>query len=161
MGEEGKSEFGRGVVICLAKFSEHLFNPSAVTVMNEIQGARLSPQQREIEQAEARQYPHGDAAQQIASRMYSGFLGDLVTDPISQALERWANGASDHFYDLNADLAPAPLKELAELTLSMGHGFTGRRWSEADWDRIHDLWEAACLALDQRFGVKDPDWGEW
>jgi hypothetical protein len=152
------SEFGRGVVVCLAKFSEHLWNPAAVTVRNEIHAAAMTDAERTRQDAEARAHPTGDAAQRLASRLYSRVLDKEPDAAISQALEMWANGASDHFYELDRDRAPAALRELAELTLTMGHGFSGRRWTAKDWDRIHELWQASCLALDRQLGLK-PDWG--
>ncbi len=155
-----ESEFGRGVVVCLAKFSEHLFNRQAVTVMNEIRFSEMSGDDKYVEESEARTHPRGDAAQRIAGRMYSGMLGHLTGNPVSEALEMWANGASDHFYDLDRDRAPQPLCELADLTLEMGHGFTGKTWTPEHWMRIHDLWRESCLSLDRTLG-NNPDWGRW
>lgn len=154
------SEFGRGVVVCLAKFTEHLANRQAVSVANEIRYRRMTDEEKATEVREAEQHPRGDAAQRIASRLYSGILASLTRDAVSESLERWANGASDHFYDLDRERAPTPLCELADLTLDMGHGFRGQTWTEGDWTRIHDLWRAACLAVDEKLGAA-PDWGKW
>lgn len=126
MTEESSSEFGAGIVVCLAKFSEHLWNGQDPSMNKDIVDIWVS-------EDEGAAY--------------------------SRAVELWANGASDHFYDLD-EKAPAPLKELASLTLKMGHGFTGQKWTKADMDRVRELWRESCLAVDRMLEV-EPDWGQW
>lgn len=121
-GGEEPSEFGRGIAVCLAKFSEHLANHHYEYVAKAKDGG---PQE------------------------------------LSLKIEMWMNAASDHFYDLNRDIAPGPLVELADFALKIGHGFTGQVWTMKDVQKIIALWRKACLALDQLLGVEDADWGEW
>jgi len=151
-----RSEFGAGLIVCLAKFSEHLRDHRASKVMSIHYYAGLSPTEREREEAEAKRYPVGDAATRLLQ--ISPFRNG--TEDLSRALEMWANAASDHFYDLDRTKAPPSLRKLASLTLSMGHGFSGAVWTWEHWEEIHKLWRQACIALDRRLGVK-PDWGEW
>jgi len=139
MNEE-QSEFGAGIVVCLAKFSEHLWNEWDPTMRRDGRADRLL--ETEID---------------IAKKVYPE--DDPEARAFSSLVERWANGASDHFYDLD-EKAPPALKELASLTLGMGHGFTGRLWTEEDVDRIRALWKQACLEVDGMLGVKS-DWGQW
>lgn len=122
-----ESEFGAGIVVCLAKFSEHLWSP------------------RDPSRARETPLPHTQRE-----------------DPamvLSDEIEMWANGASDHFYDLD-ERAPKPLKELAALTLQMGHSFTGKQWTNADMERVRELWRESCLAVDAMLEV-EADWGKW
>lgn len=111
------SEFGAGIIVCLAKFSEHL---------------------------------HHD----IINKYQKDF------DNFSSNLELIMNGASDHFYDLDRDRSPQSLLELADLSLAIGHGFTGKTWTEADLKRIRFLWQRSCEELDIKLGT-NPDWGAW
>ena len=143
-----RSEFGRGVVICLAKFSAHLEND---------QTSRVNAWIR---------HTNGTPISELPSdyRRYFKILGDSYPTKqhgLKSLIEIWANAASDHFYDLDETLAPPALKQLASLTLEMGHGFTDRLWTEADWVHMHDLWERACMELDKQLGVPSPDWGQW
>lgn len=103
------SEFGSGIVVCLAKFSEHL-----------------------------------------GMQRYRN----------SVDLELWMNGASDHFYDLDRQRAPKSLIQLADLTLEIGHGFTGKNYTEKDYQQILKLWKKSCIAIDKKLNT-NPDWGRW
>ncbi len=156
------SDFGAGVVVCLAKFSEHLHEhgPYSENVIREY--ARWDDDARERAEAEALRFPRGDAVQKLR-RMAAMEVGAKYggrDSAISRAIQMWMNGASDHFYDLDRDRAPAPLIELADLTLDIGHGFTGATWTIATVDRVRDLWRQSCLAVDRALGT-EPDWGEW
>jgi hypothetical protein len=128
--DEG-SEYGAGIVVCLAKFTEHLWTrePGSAGELSDLSRAIMRP-------------------------------GDTKAKLYSHEVERWANGASDHFYDLD-ERAPEPLKELASLTLRMGHGFTGETWTADDMGRVRALWKESCLAVDEMLGIEDPDWGRW
>jgi len=158
----GQSEFGAGLVVCLAKFSEHLRNHSAEAVMYLHQWDTLDETQREARRNEAQRSPRGDAAV-FLTRIDYYLTSQFFTTPetrLSEALWSWANGASDHFYDLDRKKAPPSLRKLADFTLTMGHGFGGETWTWEHWEEILKLWRQACLALDRRLGTT-PDWGEW
>jgi hypothetical protein len=89
----------------------------------------------------------------------------------SNAVEMWANGASDHLYDLitgprvkkfNRQLA----KSLASLALECGHGFTSRKWTSGQaraWVAIAksllaDVGDPQtienAMAVDKRLGLR-------
>lgn len=145
------SEFGSGIVVCLAKFSEHLRDSQYQRILTRNWWAELDEEKRQQQRAEAARYPIGDAARRLL---------DVRDDfDLSGSIELWMNGASDHFYDL-APNAPDPLKELAALTLRIGHGFTGETWTMGHVERIRELWQASCLAVDAMLGV-EADWGSW
>lgn len=145
--EKEGSEFGAGIVICLAKFSEHLSNNMEREILvydNWVKkGCKgpLPPECRSIHIGYEVRNSHERA--------------------ISSHIEMWMNAASDHFYELDLDRAPESLKELAELTLSIGHGFVhDRLWDVSTVHRIRELWKYSCIELDKRLKTK-PDWGEW
>jgi hypothetical protein len=146
------SEFGSGLVTCLGKFSEHLSNNAAERCHAIAWAAARTPAERERIYAEAAQLPLGDTARRLSLA--------CTRTTYSDALEMWANGASDHFYDLRRSVAPAPLKQLADLTLRVGHGFTGESWTPETWNEIWQLWKRSCLAVDRRLGLT-PEWGRW
>jgi hypothetical protein len=158
-GTVERSEFGAGIVVCLAKFSEHLQQHGAYSERTIREYAAASPEKIAAWQEEARSYPRGDAAQRLASFFIFEVGNQSREGAISHAIAMWMNSASDHMYDLD-DRAPAPLKELAALTLRIGHGFTDETWTVETMDRIRDLWRESCLEVDRILGV-DPDWGEW
>lgn len=154
------SEFGKGIVVCLAKFSEHLWNHFYERVQNAIRWQEMSVADRIERENEAARFPRGDAARFI-SNVKSAFSGirDSPEQDISMQIEMWMNGASDHFYDLD-EKAPPALRELAELSLRIGHGFTGETWTKETVTRIRELWEQACLEVDAMLGV-EAEWGQW
>lgn len=135
------SEFGSGIAVCLAKFSEHLWNRT---------DPGMNPQDDRLKWSIdfERKYRPDESEEQHEARAHS------------ELLHLWANAASDHFYDLDRDKAPAPLVELADLTLEIGHGFGDRIWTSSDYRRIRELWKQSCLALDEMLGVA-AEWGEY
>lgn len=84
---------------------------------------------------------------------------DIGRVDYSHSVELWMNGASDHMYDLD-DKAPQSLKELAQLSLSMGHGFTGNTWTLDDVNKLRMLWQMSAIEVDRMLGI-EPDWGQW
>lgn len=153
------SEFGAGIVVCLAKFSEHLHEHGPFSERAIREFARWTPEERRRCQAEARRYPRGDSAAKLRRMDVADRAGRSREESLSHMIHMWLNAASDHFYDLD-DRAPAPLRELAALTLSIGHGFEDELYGIDVVDRIRDLWRASCEAIDRELGV-EPDWGHF
>lgn len=149
--ERQESEFGRGVVTCLAKFSEHLFMSESFQRVYQV--SRWVDGQVAVD-------PDGASMARYAESMLK-VLGSKER-VLSMQISYWMSGASDHFAGLDRERSPQCLRELAELTRSMGHGFmTSRRvWTMKDVDRIRDLWMQSCLALDKAHGV-DAEWGRY
>lgn len=75
----------------------------------------------------------------------------------------WASGAGDHFYDLDRDLAPQALCDLADLVLKMRNTHMDSGWTlaaDGGLDRVRTLWQEASVALDRQIGTT-PNWGSW
>lgn len=125
------SEFGKGLVICLVKFAEHQW--------------RWQDQKRFYDEMR-QQRP------------------DLYT--YANTVERHMNGASDHLYEIEVppswkrtELGRA-VKELRDFGLDMGHGFTGKTWTETDIEKAYEMCRQIALLIDKKLGLK-PDMGEW
>lgn len=144
--EPEESEFGTGIVVCLAKFSEHLGNAQA---------REIWVWHHWMKDGEKGPPPEECRSMKIGMEVRGGAVAAL-----SSAIEMWMNAASDHMYELDEKRAPVYLKELGELTLKIGHGFTGETWTIEDVKLINELWKLSCLQLDKRLKTK-PDWGTW
>lgn len=162
---EEQSEFGSGVIVCLVKFSEHLSNDMMMRYVHAQWWYNANQLKRDAWESEARHYPTGDSSR-IVAHARSVFMGirENSEAELLSALAMWANGASDHFYQLDAELAPPKLKILADFMLDLGHGsgMMGKweRSAEDTIDYIWQMWEEATLEIDVKFGSK-PDWGQW
>lgn len=161
------SEFGAGLVVPLVKFTEHLGNGASVFSEGQIyryaEWVEMPREEKNRIMSEAVKYPHGDSATLLREMESIELTKDIWKTPekhISHLIEMWANGASDHFADLDREKAPACLCELADLTWAMGHGFTDRIWTLDDLKHMRKLWKESCIALDEMLGTK-PDWGQW
>lgn len=152
-----QSEFGAGVVVCLAKFSEHLWTEAekrasglVALLKGDITRERLSTQaEADLKRAEGG-YPFCRPGQ------------DPLTAAAEDAVHMWASGAADHFYDLDRDRSPQALCDLADLVLRMRNTHLDSGWTLADGglDRVRDLRQQACIDLDRHLGTI-PNWGEY
>ena len=163
--EHEGSEFGAGIVVCLAKFSEHLDNHWIERFQTALWWIKADESEREENRLHALGFPQGDSALRLM-HVQSVFLFPEKNHEraLLDALRNWANGASDHFYDLDREKAPQELIDLGDYMLELGHGsgLLGK-WphsAELTWKQILEMWEAACLAVDRMIGV-EPDWGAW
>ena len=163
--EQEQSELGSGIVVCLAKFSEHMQNRFMGRFIHARWWYNASEDRRQQWKSDAVRWPGGDSAKIVAD-VKSVFMGIRKSEEAELlcTLQMWANGASDHFYALNREKAPQELIDLAEYTLELGHGsgLMGK-WEDTHdetYDKIYDLWMSACLAVDRQLGV-EPDWGQW
>lgn len=174
---EKQSEFGAGLVVCLAKFSEHLWHDRERDIYTYARWMKKTDAEQLREAQEAEKYPHGDSAERLRVIRHfkhdeEGFycyptLARGCSTPqeyaISQAIAMWANAAGDHFFDLDTERAPEPLRELADLMIRMRNThLTGepRPWTVDDLDRVRELWRDSCIALDQMLGSV-PNWGSY
>lgn len=159
MSEETKeSEFGSGLVVCLLKFSEHFMN----STMNQIWAADRYLKSKNRDGNYGRAY---DA--NIESFKSSVEIWGSEEKAFAQLIETWANGATDHLYDLrvpdtwaNTELSKK-VKELQDKGLKMGHGFTGELYTTEDISELRKLVTEIGLEIDKQIGIKNGDWGKW
>jgi hypothetical protein len=161
MLEPKESEFGAGIVVCLAKFAEHLGrNEWNARVYNTKRWIDMSESERDSKRREIKQSPHGDAARDYGLLIATERIEIDPVTHMSSAIEMWANGASDHFYDLDRDKAPESLCKLADIALAMGHGYERHDWSYDEYLDLLEIYKQACIDVDKMLGV-EPDWGQY
>lgn len=147
------TEFGSGVVVCLVKFSEHIGDGTARRVGMAIRWINAKPLEREKIMTDP------DPEWQFV--LYLDEIASSSEEMLSDLIMAWANGASDHLVELDREVAPASLIELADLVIDLRHlAVDGRPHGEEEWLRVLALWSTAALDLDERLDVQ-PDWGEW
>jgi hypothetical protein len=126
-----ESEFGKGLVICLVKFSEHMGS-----------WRKTSASYKEL----SKEHP------------------DLFNE--SHAVEMFFNGASDHLYEIEVPQEwikteiGKKVRELQDFGLEIGHGFTGKKWTEAEVFKAQDLTHEIALLIDKAIGL-NPEEGQW
>jgi len=125
------SEFGKGLVICLVKFAEHRERFQHIKAFYEDMGKKVP---------------------------------SLLS--ISDAVEMHFNAASDHLYEIEIPASYEgtelgnKIKELQKLSLEIGHGFSGKKWTEDFVNKAHDLCREIALLIDKELGLK-PELGNW
>lgn len=138
------SEFGKGLVICLVKFSEHFErnNPlmSPLALRHGIWSDRDKEMCKDVFDNDKEKY-------------------------LSHVIGLWANGASDHLYEIEVPEGQEwneirnKVKELQDKGLEIGHGFTGKTWTIIDFNNLISLTREIALMIDKKIGLI-PDGGE-
>jgi hypothetical protein len=142
-----KSEFGKGLVVCLLHFANHWSN-------DQMQGIW------ELERARRDKKPVPQ--KWVSSLNIYGNIEDLISSKITT----WANGATDHLYEMEVPKGTrwSSVAHKVELLknegLEMGHGFTGRKYTADDMDSIIKRSKDIAFEIDKLIGL-DPDLGEW
>ena len=167
-----KTEFGRGLIINLVKFAEHFENRMA----NQISHAKLymSKTKEEQELMLSDNPPPNLNYGRFPKEHMKGFLNIYVKvhgtseKALSSLIELWANGASDHLYEI---LVPRrwkgtelekKVKKLQHLGLEIGHGFTGKIWKFDDFVKLQDLTKEIAILIDSSIGLnKQVDLGKF
>lgn len=168
-----KSEFGKGLVVCLAKFSEHFAEKS---LRNIYFYKRCSEKSEEDQQKIRSENPPGNL--DYGRDLNKGFdfwmskmvpIHGSIKATISSDITLWANGASDHLYEIEVpggktwDKIRAIVIELKDKGLDMGHGrglMGGKRYTLLDVTELQNLTMKLLLLIDKKLGLK-PDWGKW
>ena len=90
---------------------------------------------------------------------YEKMYPDDKDEAYSRWIETWANGASDHFYDMQIGEGILPkkltkrIKKLQEKALEIGHGFTGKKYTEKDFEWLFSESEDICMEIDKYIGI--------
>lgn len=144
MNTKNKSEFGKGLVICLVKFAEHCLMWQSFK--------ENYKQMREKNKLE------------ISLEKLQGKEGMFSE---SEAVKLFLSGASDHLYEIevpkqwkNTKIAKK-VKELQDFGLHIGHSFGyDEKYSEKDVFKAQDLCREIALLIDKKIGL-DSDIGQW
>ena len=114
-----QSEFGRGLVICLVKFAEHFENSTTRDIYQTSQYISKPPEQRLLSTKPTFLDPY--------IKIYK-----TEENALSHLIQMWANGATDHLYDITVPKKwqetelGTKIRLLQNLGLEIGHGFTGK-----------------------------------
>jgi hypothetical protein len=159
-----KSEFGKGLVICLVKFVEHS-NKLMTDLERDKKLADNNPKPI------PKYIPKGQYEKFIKEKykktkqIYSPNATQFLFDE-SSTVSMWANGASDHLYEIETPKGNAwnrirkKVKQLRKDGLAMGHGFTGKKYKKKDALALITLAQDIALMVDKKLGLK-PDLGEY
>lgn len=151
---EEESEFGSGLVICLVKFAEHFENQWAMQIYHAHNFKdRLNDSDfiadygvdilREIE---------------CFKRVYLKNGANSFEEGLSSLITSWANGASDHLYQLHVPKKwkrtklGKMIENIKELGLDMGHGrgiMGGKVFTFEEFASLQTMTRDAALELDK------------
>lgn len=129
--EAAESEFGKGLVICLVKFAEH----------------------RATWPGTKKSY---DTMREKSPDLFSE----------SSAVEAHFNAATDHLYEIEVPKAwkskklGRKVKQLQDFGLEIGHGFTDKKWTEADITKAYTLCQEIAILIDKELGL-EAEVGRW
>lgn len=163
MLREKQSEFGAGVIVCIVKFSEHLWTNRESVVWELGWLKRGKRKEADLSTEAKHQLDFARRWWRDYPQYRNGGQDTILDDAIHKQIETWASGASDHFADLDEEHAPTSLVELGNLMFRLRNGFMDepeRRCTLEDLERVKELWQQAAMDLDRALGVV-PNWGEW
>jgi len=160
--EKETSEFGKGLVYNLVLFANHFSNDQARKICRHhfvIQ--RPEKIRRKILTLNPLpSYNYGWNKDEIWwwENIVSIYDGDprkaLSVDIIS-----WANGATDHLYDIivpsqweNSAIA-ALVESLRSKGLKIGHGFVDKVWKYEDFINLKELTKSIAMEIDKALGI--------
>jgi len=165
-----KSEYGKGLVICLVKFAEHIehFNASKMRIYKKWMDETPKNRKLMISGSPPDTLNYGFPYMQylkmfveIADKVYDGDYEKYL----AKEIEMMMNAASDHLYDIEVpkgkewDAIRRDVRKLQSIGLKMGHGFTDTKWTIEDFYKLFALTRKIALKVDRKIGLK-PDEGK-
>lgn len=166
-----KSEFGKGLTVCLGKFLEHF----GTEQVRHIYFIDMYKNKSEVEQ---KVMISDNPPDNLNYGEVNGFLRFYIEDmlpiydndidkAISREIELWASGATDHLYEIEAPEGKGwgkirgMVKELKDTGLKMGHGLNkDRLWIKEDIGKLNELALKILFEIDKKIGL-EPDIGKW
>ena len=85
---------------------------------------------------------------------------------LSQKIRTWANGATDHLYEIQGPKKwerkkiVKLIRKLQNKGLEIGHGYTEKIWTIEDLTELMNLTKEIAFLIDEQLGV-NPIRGEW
>lgn len=174
MAEDDKSEFGKGLVICLVKFAGHFID-------NNLREARvisrfLTESKEDQEKVLSGNPPptlnfgtNFTEAFQRFMRIHGEIHKGDTESALSHQITLWANAASDHLYDIEVPKKwkrrkiRKKVEELQALGLDMGHGaglMMDKIYTIEDVDTLMKLTIEIALLVDKELGLEAEE-GQW
>ena len=167
---KNKSEFGKGLVINLVKFTEHFSNDTIMRINNIRFYQSKSEKEKELIMAE-NPLPKYDYGKKLRDDIKIFFSCEYQVygnwrEAISSMIGLWANGATDHLYEIKTpedkgwDKIRLLVEKLQSKGLAMGHGFTNKIYEYKDVLELQKLIKKISILIDEKLGL-EADWGEW
>jgi hypothetical protein len=143
------SEFGSGLVVPLVKLTSHIVKgPWLNEVEMCLQWQKMSPMERtSIQEAEPERW------EKLLARIDREEIEVLVAEYICM----WAQGASDHIFEIETDMAPQSMIDLLNILKELR--YMDRAGNAEDWAEIQRLYRQSALDLDDMLGIV-ADWGD-
>jgi len=170
---KSKSEFGKGLVVCLAKFYQHFANQTLKDAYfcDQMMGLPEEDRKKVISDNPPPRLDYGIDTNSNFRFFYTKEIPiwGSAKNVISHRITLWANGASDHLYEIGVpkgkdwDKIRNIVEKLQNIGLDMGHGsgLMGTTiYTLKDVDYLKKLTEKLLLLIDMKIGLK-ADWGEW
>lgn len=167
-----KSEYGKGLVICLVKFANHFNNDQAKTIYD-LKHYYDSDEKVRKEMLKYSPEPSCNYGKRFHDKIrfyirdmlpiHNGNLDELISHEITL----WANGATDHLYEIEVpkgkswDKIRTKIEKLQDEGLQMGHGFRENKlYTPDDMKKLINLTIEISVMIDKKLGLKS-DRGEW
>lgn len=170
--EDTGSEFGKGLIYNLILFSMHFANDQAKLIRQLEFLRNQTPEDIKLIMSPDPP-PNKDYGNDLKHAIF--YWKEILPmhktpeDLIADQINLWANGASDHLYEIQVPEIMKDTKlekkilELKELGLEMGHGnglFGQYKYNVDDFSRLIDLTKEISIAIDKMMGV-DVIKGTW
>ena len=126
-----KSEFGKGLIICLVKFAEHFERWDSTKKLYE-----------EMRQKS----PDPFFVKDVVEHYFNAAADHLYEIEVPPEWEGTKLGRK--------------VKQLRDYGLRIGHSFNETTWTEKDVDKAHQMAREIALMIDRKIGLK-PDIGNW
>jgi len=167
-----KSDFGKGLVICLVKFAEHQSQHNGAYFPIYQKFIKQTPENKKLMLSDNPPsnlnygFPFMQALKnfvRIADNVHKG----NYEKALSYEIELFMNASSDHLYEIETpkgkdwDKIRVMVKELQNKGLHIGHGFDGKaKWTIEDINELFELNRQIALKIDKKLGLK-AEIGKW
>lgn len=157
------SEFGKGLIYNLILFAKHFMNSQAETIGHYDFVMSKSQEERNKILSDNPDSSHNYGWNKDVKWWYERIVPNWGSPEkaLSRSIEMWANGASDHLYELvipeklEDKKVGQSLKKLKEKALEMGHSFPKENiYTYEDFMELHDITEEIGNLLDIEFGIE-------
>jgi len=165
-----KSEFGKGLSICLAKFLEH-FGSEQLRYISFLDLYKNKPKLEQkvmISDNPPDNLNYGNLTDYLKFYIKNilPIYKNNMDKAISREIELWASGASDHLYEIETPEGDdwneirEMVDKLKDKGLEIGHGARDKMWKLKDINELKELTFKILLKIDEKIGL-NPDIGQW
>lgn len=166
-----KTEFGKGLIICLVKFAEHyerkMFSIHTLKFYEEYQKSNTPRRAYMLSRS-----PYNYDKNLVEQLHYLIELERIYKTPqrvISSQCAMFMNAASDHMYDIQVpkgkswDKIRVRVAKLRHKALQIGHGFVEhiKMWTSKDVLWCFEEARRIAVMIDKKLGLKDAEEGKW